>query len=72
MLKFIYNKPALLYKDCLIVADVHLGVEQELIEKGIRVHSITNKIKNELISILEETKAKKLIFAGDLKHNIPV
>lgn len=71
-MKFIQDKPALLIKDNLVVADLHNGIEFELFKKGANVPSQTQKKLDRLKEIIKETKPKKLIILGDLKHNVPV
>ncbi|HYB92835.1 MAG TPA: metallophosphoesterase [archaeon] len=55
----------------LIVADLHLGFENELVEMGINIPSQTPKIQEKLVQIIKYTKPKRLIILGDLKHNVP-
>lgn len=69
--KFITNEPALLAGRSLIVSDLHLGIEYEFYQKGIKIPSQTEKIKQKLDNLLEATKAKTLIFLGDTKHKVP-
>jgi len=69
--KFITNEPALLMEKTLIVSDLHLGIEYEFYQSGIKVPSQTEKIKQKLDSLLRVTKAKTLIFLGDTKHKVP-
>ena len=74
-MRFIPGQPALLVEKpvrSLIVADVHLGFEAELAEKGIRVPSQTWRLERSLIKLCEEVDAERLIFLGDLKHMIPL
>jgi putative SbcD/Mre11-related phosphoesterase len=55
----------------LIIADLHLGFENELVKMGINIPSQTPKIQEKLIQIIKYTKPKRLIILGDLKHNVP-
>jgi uncharacterized protein len=71
-MKFIQNKPALLINNNLVVADLHNGIEFELFKKGANMPSQTQKKLEKLLDIIQETKPKKLIILGDLKHNVPV
>lgn len=70
-MKFVPNKPALLLDETLVVADLHNGIEFEMLKRGANIPSQTNKKLDRLIEIIRETKPKKLIILGDLKHNIP-
>lgn len=66
--------PALLIGDksrTLVVADLHLGFEFELSEKGINLPSQTGRIKEKILRLLEEAKPESLVILGDLKHTIP-
>ena len=71
-LKFIYKKPAIKYKDALIIGDTHFGIETRLKTKGIYSENITERIVEEIVTLIKETKAKKLIIAGDVKDRIGV
>lgn len=66
--------PALLLDDgsrTLVVADLHLGFEFELSEKGVNLPSQTWRIKDKMLRMVEEAKPDSLIILGDLKHTIP-
>jgi len=49
-----------------------MDIEFELYKKGANVPSQTQRKLEKLKDIVKETKAKKLIILGDLKHNVPV
>lgn len=70
----IHNEPALFAPDvsAVIVADLHIGLEHEILLAGARIPPKTGEMQSRLVNILRETGAKNLIIAGDLKHNIPV
>lgn len=71
------NEPALLLKDkdknedILVVADFHLGIEYELLEKGINLPSQTKKMLSHLQNLLNKYEINHLIILGDVKHKIP-
>ncbi|MEA1992957.1 MAG: metallophosphoesterase [Euryarchaeota archaeon] len=68
------NKPCLIVKNnkkTLIVADLHLGIEYELYKKGVKLGSVTRKIKEMLEDIIRKNNIDEVVFLGDLKHNIP-
>jgi len=69
-MKFIVDEPAIKIKDYLIIADLHLGIEHELLQKGIRVDQ-ADEIVGRIENLLKVTKAKKLLILGDVKHNVP-
>jgi len=74
MLKPIKNYPAILHKQkqhkTLIIADLHLGWEINLAQKGIHVPSQTPKIRKKLFQLIKITKPNTLIILGDVKHTI--
>ncbi len=53
-----------------VVADIHLGIEKELREKGIIVGDKTKELANKLCTMGKEHGLKTLIILGDLKHKI--
>jgi putative SbcD/Mre11-related phosphoesterase len=69
----IIEEPALLLKEkrLLVIADLHIGIESELREKGLQVPSQTKVMEQRLISILSKNNVNDIIFLGDIKHNIP-
>jgi len=69
-IKFICGKPALLCNDALVIADIHIGIEREFNYKGIRIGSMVERIRQELLQLIEEEKPKQLILLGDVKHTI--
>lgn len=69
----IIKEPALLIKEkkILVIADLHIGIENELRENGLQVSSQTKTMEQRLISILNANTVNEIIFLGDIKHNIP-
>ncbi len=67
----LWNHKALSIDKTLIVADLHIGYERELEDKGVNLPSQTNVIINEINEILSKNKYERLMINGDLKHNIP-
>ncbi len=74
MLNPVKNYPALLYtkrqQKTLIIADLHLGWEFNLTQKGIHIPSQTTKILRKLLEIIGLTSPKTLVILGDVKHTI--
>ena len=70
-LKFIQNEPALVFGKNLVVADVHIGLEDALRKSGINVPSQTEKMKKKIDVLIKKTKPEKLVFLGDIKHQVP-
>ncbi len=58
-------------KEILIVADLHIGIERELWEKGLQVASQTKSMIKRLVSLIKKYHPQKIILLGDIKHNIP-
>ena len=58
-LRFAPGKPALVLRDALVIADLHIGIEQELQRTGVRLPPATKGMLREVLSLLEETGAKK-------------
>lgn len=75
MIKPVYGAPALAIEladeRVLVVADLHLGIESELASKGIALPSQIPTCRERLLKLLEREKASRLIFLGDVKHNVP-
>lgn len=75
-IRLVEGEPALILdingERALVVADLHLGVEKELAESGISLPSQMPKVRQKLLELLEVEKPDRLIFLGDVKHNVPV
>ncbi len=54
----------------LVVADLHIGWEVSLAQKGVYIPSQTPKILDKLQKIVEIVKPTRLIFLGDVKHAV--
>jgi len=69
----ILNEPALFIneKKILVIADLHIGIESELSEKGINTVSQTKKMISHFFSLCKKYKPKEIVLLGDIKHNIP-
>jgi len=71
--KFLPDAALLLEPDkILAIGDLHLGLEHEIQRAGIKIPSQTEKITERIDSLVRESKAKHMVFLGDVKHNIPV
>ncbi len=67
-LKFTPEKAAIIGKTA-IIADLHLGLENVLQERGIALPRMQLKeIKNQVKDIVEKYNVNKIVIAGDLKH----
>ncbi len=67
----IHSKAALEIQDVIVVADLHLGIEEELKRHGINLPHQTDALARELVELCFESNKKKLIILGDVKHAIP-
>ena len=67
------NEPALLIKEkkILVIADLHIGIERELREKGLQVPSQTKSMTKRLLSLIKKYRPDEIVLLGDIKHNIP-
>jgi hypothetical protein len=54
----------------LVVADLHIGWEVSLAQKGVHVPSQTPKILNQMLRLIGLCKPTRLLFLGDLKHTV--
>lgn len=66
--------PALLIrrgsKRVLVVADLHIGWEATLTQRGVHVPSQTSKILDKVLQLVKEAKPTEILFLGDVKHTI--
>ncbi len=70
-LKLIGETEALMIEelDTLLIADLHIGYEQALEKSGIFLpRSQYPKLKKRILELLDEVKPKRLLIAGDVKH----
>lgn len=71
----IHNQPALLIEwreRILVVGDTHIGIEDEVRERGVNIRSQTNTMLTAILELCKEYGAERLIHLGDVKHNIPM
>lgn len=57
-------------KRLMVIADLHIGWEMALSEKGIHVPTQTPKLLNRLKTIASEYRPEKLLILGDVKHTV--
>ena len=67
------NEPALLIKEkgIIVIADLHIGIERELREKGLQIPSQTKSMTKRLLLLFKKYHPHEIILLGDIKHNIP-
>ena len=56
----------------LVVADLHLGIEAELASGGVGLPSQMPRVKERLVELIHRQEPDRLVFLGDVKHNVPV
>ena len=73
-LRPVESYPALLLENLLekvlVVADLHIGWEVSLAQKGIHVPSQTPKLLEKMIQLVKVTNPSSIIFLGDVKHAV--
>src|SRR2546422_11656973 len=55
----------------LAVADLHIGLEEELAEAGVHLPSQAEKMAGEIEALASEYGTKTLVVLGDVKHFVP-
>ena len=55
----------------LLLSDLHYGVEAEMLRGGVWVPNRSTSRTEKVLKLLKETKSKKLILLGDVKHQVP-
>lgn len=55
----------------LVIADLHLGIEEELKQKGINIDSQTENLLERAIKCVRVAKPDATVLLGDIKHNVP-
>ncbi len=67
---FLHGRPALLAGKRLVIADLHLGIERQMLAREETV-SFTRELRERIERLVKETKAKRLLLLGDVKHAVP-
>lgn len=69
----ITNEPALYLKDkdLLVIADLHIGIEYELSDRGISIGSRVRDLIERVRKLSKKLRVKRILILGDLKHAIP-
>jgi putative SbcD/Mre11-related phosphoesterase len=62
-----FSGRVLLHDDVVCIADLHIGVEQQMEEEGYAIPSQTKRMFNEISS----HEGNILIILGDVKHSVP-
>lgn len=54
----------------IVVSDLHIGLEAELLSKGVTMPSLVPGMAGELLSLVESERADGVILLGDIKHTV--
>ena len=67
------HEPALFIKKMktLILADLHIGIETDFREKGVRTASHTQHLTNRILQLIHQYHPHDTYLLGDIKHSIP-
>lgn len=66
----VYGIPALKVGNCLVVGDLHIGVESHLRSKGFHLVSHTSDMHDSLLEAADDD-VDRLIVIGDVKDSVP-
>lgn len=73
VVNFLVNEPVAFIPEekALVIAELHLGLENELFKKGIVIPPQRENFQKKLERLLKLVKAETLIIIGDIKHKVP-
>ncbi len=68
---------AVIFEDVAVIADLHLGIENAMVEKGVTIPELQfDEVLGRVLKIIERYRVRKIVIAGDLKHefgrNLPL
>ncbi len=74
MFKFLSQIEAVYLKkiDSLVIADLHIGIEEEFKKLNINIGNYIEKMKEKILKAKEICKCKNIIVIGDIKHEIGI
>ena len=64
------NEPALVIDKALVLADLHIGIEDELSLSGINIPSQIEQRIERVLHYLDIAKVGRVVLLGDIKHTI--
>ncbi len=64
----VFNEPALTVGNTLVLADLHIGIEQEFSLSGIHIPSQIDRRIERVFRFLSKVKARRVVLLGDIKH----
>lgn len=65
------DQPVLRVGNTLVLADLHIGKEEELRETGFNLPSQAAHMGEAVAALVEELRPERLVILGDLKHQFP-
>src|ERR1041385_7120699 len=57
-------------KRYVAVTDLHIGLEAEILEKGVKMPSLALTMATELVELIRKENAGGIMLLGDIKHSI--
>ncbi|MCL5433369.1 MAG: metallophosphoesterase family protein [Candidatus Marsarchaeota archaeon] len=73
-LKFVYGEEAAIVnvrnENYLVISDLHIGIEEKLIKKNIKLYNSAELMTERIIKILKEFEINNIIILGDIKESI--
>lgn len=54
----------------IAVSDLHIGLEAELLAKGVSMPSVAPGMVDELLRLVEQERADGVVLLGDIKHTV--
>lgn len=57
-------------KKYVAVSDLHIGLEAELLSKGVMMPSLVSDMIGELLGLIESEHADGMVLLGDIKHTV--
>jgi putative SbcD/Mre11-related phosphoesterase len=70
-LEFVTGEQALKVGKTLVVSDLHIGIEYRYRRDGISLPSQSGRMYSRIENLIRQTKAKRLLILGDVKHKVP-
>ena len=69
----VHGSPALHFEEesALLLSDLHYGVEAEMLRDGVWIPNRATPRTEKILKLLKQTKSKRLILLGDVKHQVP-
>ncbi|MGQ9583164.1 MAG: metallophosphoesterase [Thermoplasmatota archaeon] len=56
----------------IVLADLHIGIEDELASRGVRVPDQTERALERALALVGRTRPGALILLGDVRHRVPL